>query len=92
MWISRRVERAIRQPLTGVSKFSKVNLFSNRLPHSNAQVFIFEFKVVELEPEGYADKYRSRGEPIHLIGVEISKTSRNVVGFEVETRSFTGNA
>ncbi len=64
----------------------------------NAQVFIFEFKVVEQEPEGhalqqikdkaYADKYRSRGEPIHLIGVEFSKTSRNVVGFEVETLSF----
>ncbi len=64
----------------------------------NAQVFIFEFKVVEQEPEGhalqqikdrgYADKYRSRGEPIHLIGIEFSKTSRNVVGVEVETLSF----
>jgi len=28
---------------------------------------------------------RSRGEPIHLIGVEFSKASRNIVGFEVET-------
>jgi hypothetical protein len=35
--------------------------------------------------KGYADKYRQRGEPIHLIGVEFSKDSRNVVGFEVET-------
>lgn len=61
----------------------------------NAQVFIFEFKVVELVPEGkaleqiknkrYADKYRARGEPIHLIGVEFSKVSRNIVGFDVET-------
>lgn len=60
----------------------------------NGQVFIFEFKVVELVPEGkalaqikaqrYADKYRARGEPIHLIGVEFSKTDRNLVGFEVE--------
>ena len=29
--------------------------------------------------------YRARGEPIHLIGVEFSKASRNIVGFEVET-------
>ncbi|WP_460508855.1 PD-(D/E)XK nuclease domain-containing protein, partial [Hydrogenophaga soli] len=59
----------------------------------NGQVFVFEFKVVELVPEGralaqiqakgYADKYRARGEPIHLIGVEFSKAERNVVGFEV---------
>ena len=58
------------------------------------QVLVFEFKVVELVPEGkalaqikaqgYADKYRARAEPIHLIGVEFSKASRNVVGFEVE--------
>jgi hypothetical protein len=26
---------------------------------------------------------RARGEPIHLIGVEFSKESRSVVGFEV---------
>jgi hypothetical protein len=61
------------------------------------QVFLFEFKVVELSPQGralqqiktmgYADKYQSRGEPIHLIGVEFSKASRNIVGFEVETIS-----
>ena len=63
----------------------------------NGQVFLFEFKVVEMNPAGsalqqlkdmdYADKYRSRGEPIHLIGVEFSKASRNIVGFEVETLS-----
>ena len=61
----------------------------------NGQVYLFEFKVVELTPEGralqqikdkgYADKYRARGEPLHLIGVEFSKSSRNIVGFEVET-------
>ena len=59
----------------------------------NAHVYIFEFKVVELAPEGRAlqqiqdkgsaDKYRARGEPIHLIGVEFSKLQRNIVGFEV---------
>ena len=62
------------------------------------QVYLFEFKVVELTPEGralqqikdkgYADKYRARCEPIHLIGVEFSKASRNIVGFEVETIFF----
>ena len=61
----------------------------------NAQVYLFEFKVVELIPEGkalqqlkdkgYADKYRARQEPIHLIGVEFSKDSRSVVGFETTT-------
>jgi hypothetical protein len=56
-------------------------------------VWLFEFKVVELVPEGralaqlqargYAEKYRARGEPIRLIGVEFSKVDRNIVGFEV---------
>jgi hypothetical protein len=61
----------------------------------NGHVYLFEFKVVELVPEGqalaqlkaknYAEKYRSRNEPIHLVGVEFSKENRSVVGFEVET-------
>ena len=61
----------------------------------NAQVLVLEFKVVELVPQGralqqikdmrYADKYRARGQPIHLMGVEFSKAERNIVGFEVET-------
>ena len=59
----------------------------------NGQVYLFEFKVVELEPEGaalaqlearrYADKYRSLGQPINLIGVEFSRETRNVAAFEV---------
>ena len=59
------------------------------------QVCIFEFKVVhtvatgealrQIRARGYADKYRDRGEPIHLIGVEFGRAVRNVVGFEVET-------
>lgn len=62
------------------------------------QVYLFEFKVVELTPDGralqqikdkgYADKYQARGEPIHLIGVEFSKADRNIVGFEAETLLF----
>jgi len=61
----------------------------------NQQVYLFEFKVVELAPEakalqqikdkGYADKYRALGQPLRLIGVEFSKASRNVVGFVVES-------
>ncbi|MCY3843095.1 MAG: ATP-binding protein [Acidobacteria bacterium] len=60
----------------------------------NRQVYLFEFKVVELAPEGaamaqlkargYADKYRGSDEPIHLIGVEFSRETRNVVAFEAE--------
>ena len=60
----------------------------------NGQVYLFEFKVVELNPEGralqqikdkgYANPYKAGGEPIHMIGVEFSKLSRSVVGFEVE--------
>ena len=54
----------------------------------------FEFKVVDRGPEGtaleqlkqkgYADKYRSRGLPVHLIGVEFSREARNIVAFSVE--------
>ena len=59
----------------------------------NANVYLFELKVVEMAGEGaamaqlkgrgYAQKYRGRG-PIHLVAVEFSRESRNVVGFEVE--------
>ena len=59
----------------------------------NDHVYLFEFKVVELASEGtamaqlqakgYADKYRSLNQPIHLIGVEFSKDTRNITAFEV---------
>ena len=55
-------------------------------------VYLFEFKVAEMAPPGsalaplqerrYADKYRGRGEPIHLIGVEFSRNTRNITAFE----------
>jgi len=38
----------------------------------------------QLKDKGYADKYRAEDLPIHLIGVEFSRKTRNVVGFEVE--------
>jgi hypothetical protein len=60
-----------------------------------AQVFLFEFKVVADAPEGhalqqirdkrYAEKYLGRSATVHLIGIEFSRTARNVVGFEIET-------
>ena len=60
----------------------------------NRNVYLFEFKVVEMAGQGaamaqlkekrYADKYRGSGEPVHLIAVEFSKDTRNVVAFEVE--------
>ena len=56
-------------------------------------VYLFEFKVVEMAPEGaalaqlqargYAEKYRALGEPIHLLGVEFSRDARNIAAFEV---------
>lgn len=58
-------------------------------------IFLFEFKVVELLPDGwalqqlkdeaYADKYRNENLPIVLVGVEFSRESKNVVGFESES-------
>ena len=60
----------------------------------NRNIYLFEFKVVELDSGGtamaqlkekrYADKYRHLGRPIHLVAVEFSRDTRNVVGFEVE--------
>ena len=57
-------------------------------------VYLFELKVVEMAGEGaamaqlkargYAEKYRGAGEPIHLVAVEFSRDTRNVVAFEVE--------
>ncbi|MGV3524268.1 MAG: AAA family ATPase [Candidatus Sericytochromatia bacterium] len=56
------------------------------------QVYLFEFKVVEdqatgealqqLIDKGYADKYRAPGVAITLVGIEFSRQTRNLVGFE----------
>ena len=60
---------------------------------TGGHVYLFEFKVVEmalpgsalaqLESRDYAAKYRHLNEPIHLIGVEFSRQTRNVTAFEV---------
>ena len=61
--------------------------------HFNDNIYLFEFKVVEmaseggamaqLQAKGYADKYRGPDQPIHLIAVEFSKNTRNITAFEV---------
>ena len=61
--------------------------------HFNDNIYLFEFKVVELasdgaamaqlQEKGYADKYRGLDQPIYLIGVEFSKNTRNITAFEV---------
>ena len=61
--------------------------------HFNDNIYLFEFKVVELASEGaamaqlqkkgYADKYRDLDQPIFMIGVEFSKDTRNITAFEV---------
>ncbi len=58
----------------------------------NENVYLFEFKVVEMAPQGaamaqlkdrrYADKYRHLGHPIHLVAVEFSRDARNLAAFE----------
>ena len=58
-------------------------------------VYVFEFKVAEraergaalaqLQARRYADKHRAPGRAVHLIGVEISAESRDVVAFETAT-------
>ena len=60
---------------------------------TGGHVYLFELKVVEMTPPGsalaqlrerrYADKYRDRNEQIHLVGVEISRETRNVTAFDV---------
>ncbi len=57
-------------------------------------VYLFEFKVVEIASDGaamaqlkardHAAKYRALDEPIHLIAVEFSRSSRNLAAFAVE--------
>ena len=60
---------------------------------TGAHGYLFEFKVAELAPPGsapaqlrerdYAAKYRGRGQTIHLVGVELSRETRNVTAFEL---------
>ena len=85
---------------TGTPAFLLETLFRRRVSaldmavRFNGQVYLFEFKVVEMTADGaamdqlkarrYADKYRAGGQPIHLIAVEFSRDKRNLAAFEVE--------
>jgi hypothetical protein len=61
----------------------------------NNNIYVIEFKVVadkatgeamaQIKAKNYAAKYRDKGQPIHLMGVEFSKEAKGVVGFEVES-------
>ena len=61
---------------------------------AGGRVYLFEFKVVEragsgaalaqLRARGYADRYRHLGEPVNLVGVELSEKARNLARFEAE--------
>jgi hypothetical protein len=58
------------------------------------RVYLFEFKIVENAPDGsalaqlkdrnYAAPYLAEGKPIHLIGVEFSKTARTIVAWNLD--------
>ncbi len=63
---------------------------------AGTHIYIFEFKVLggkvkrgaamkQLRERNYADKYRARGVPIHLIGVEFGSKERNIKHFDIET-------
>ncbi|MEB3237432.1 MAG: ATP-binding protein [Candidatus Sericytochromatia bacterium] len=57
------------------------------------RVYVFEFKVVDGQPEGkamaqirakgYGDKYKQSGTNVMLVAIEFSRVERNVVAFEV---------
>lgn len=64
-----------------------------KLPNGQKQVYIFEFKVIEgeagdgsalrqLQDKRYAEKYDDGDRQIFLVGMEFSKATRNIVGFE----------
>jgi len=72
---------------TSVGKIDMTVFYEDR-------VYIMEFKVVELEGEGkaiaqlkekrYWEKYADKAGKIYLIGIEFSRETRNIAGFDVE--------
>ena len=62
------------------------------------QVFVFEFKMADgqddsepaarsaieqMREKGYAEKYRDRGEPVHLVGIAFNREDRNLATVKV---------
>jgi len=63
------------------------------LPNGEKNVYIFEFKVLksdkadgsamrQIKAKDYAAKYQDGENRIALIGIEFSRVTRNIVGFE----------
>ena len=67
---------------------------------TGGQVFVLEFKMAEgsgeteaalaaamaqMRERGYAEKYRDRGEPVHLVGVACGREARNLLKIRAET-------
>ena len=67
---------------------------------TGGQVFVFEFKMVEqaegteaalatalkqMRERGYANKYRDRQEPVHLVAVVCGRDARNLLDMRVES-------
>ncbi len=44
----------------------------------------YDSALAQLEERGYAEKHRAPGRTIHLIGIEFSRETRNIVAFDVE--------
>jgi hypothetical protein len=40
--------------------------------------------LAQLKAKAYADKYRTHGLPVYLLGIELSSATRNLVGWDVE--------
>ena len=66
---------------------------------TGGQVFVLEFKMAErdgdanaaldaairqIRDRGYAEKYRDRGEPVHLVGVACGREARNLLAVRAE--------
>ena len=71
--IHRKWDWSARSPVVRLD-FSQGDFTAPGYLHRNA--------MAQLVDRGYADKYRAPGVRVHLVGVEFSSASRNVVAFE----------
>ena len=93
-YLTRDPQRVASVLGTGVTVEDSSRGRADMAVRAGGRVCLFEFKVVEqagpgtalaqLKARAYADKYRALGEPVHLVGVEFSRASRNVVAFDHE--------
>lgn len=65
----------------------------------DGQVFVLEFKMAadegdaeaaldramgQMRDRGYGEKYRDRGQPVHLVGLSFGRAERNLLGVRAE--------